>query len=269
MGHEVRDFQTEVVERSKTIPVLVDFWAEWCGPCRVLGPTLERLAEQNKERWVLAKLNTEEFPDVAMQYGIRSIPNVKLFVDGNPVNEFVGALPEPAIQEWLKKAIPEQENPALEEARVHMADLRFGEAQRLLEPILAAEPKNQKAQVYLAKAIFFSDPDRAKTLVQGVEADSECHDLAEAIRVFHSLRTKTAEELPDGPSRQAYASAARAALDRDFDAALQTFIQIIRDDRYFDEDGSRQACIAIFKYLGESHPTTQKWRKEFNRSLFS
>jgi putative thioredoxin len=269
MSHEVRNFQTDVLERSKTIPVLVDFWAEWCGPCRVLGPVLERLAEQNSERWVLAKLDTEEFPDVAMQYGIRSIPNVKLFVDGEAVNEFVGALPEPAIQEWLKKAIPAKQNPAVEEARAILADLRFEEARELLEPVVGAEPDNQKARVYLSKAIFFSDPDRARMLVDGIEADSECYDLAEAIRVLHSLKGKTPEELPEAPSRDTYASAAKATLERQFDTALQKFIQVIRDDRYFDDDGSRKAGIAIFKYLGEDHPTTQKWRKEFNRSLFS
>ncbi len=270
MGHEVRDFQTEVLERSRTIPVLVDFWAEWCGPCRILGPVLERLAERNKDRWVLAKLDTEEFPDVAMQYGIRSIPNVKLFVDGKAVNEFVGALPEPAILEWLNKAIPSKQDPAVEEARALLSELRLDEARTLLEPVVEADPDNQKARAYLSKAVFFSDPDRARTLVEEIEADSECHDLAEAIRVFHSLQNKKRpEQLPEAPSRETYAAAAHATLERDFDTALQKFIQVIRDDRYFDEDGSRRACIAIFKYLGEGHPTTQKWRKEFNRSLFS
>ena len=270
MSHEVHDFQTEVLERSNTIPVLVDFWAEWCGPCRILGPVLERLAEKNKENWALAKLNTEAHPDIAMQYGIRSIPNVKLFVDGKAVNEFVGALPEPAIVEWLKKAIPEKQNPAVEEARAILLDLRFDDARTILEPVVQAEPGNQKARALLAKALFFSDPDRAADLVDGIEADSECYDLAEAVRVFNSLRQETAAgRLPEAPVRGTYAQAAGVLLTREFDTALEKFIQVIREDRYYNEDGSRKACIAIFKYLGENHPTAQKWRKEFNRSLFS
>jgi putative thioredoxin len=135
MAHEVHDFQKEVLERSRTVPVLVDFWAEWCGPCRVLGPTLERLAASADGRWVLAKLNTEEFPDVAMQYGIRSIPNVKLFIDAKPVNEFVGALPEPAIVEWLKKAIPAKKITEVETAQTLLENLQFEKAQKLLEPV--------------------------------------------------------------------------------------------------------------------------------------
>ncbi|MCZ6756762.1 MAG: thioredoxin, partial [Bacteroidetes bacterium] len=94
MSVEVQNFQEDVIEASSEVPILVDFWAEWCGPCRVLGPVLEKLeAEQNGE-WRLAKVDTDQHPEVSMQYGIRGIPAVKLFVDGNVVSEFTGALPE-------------------------------------------------------------------------------------------------------------------------------------------------------------------------------
>ena len=95
--YDIEDFQRDVIERSRTVPVVVDFWAEWCAPCRVLGPTLERLAGKAGGAWVLAKVDTEQFPQVATSYGIRSIPDVKLFVDGQAVNEFSGAVPEPMI----------------------------------------------------------------------------------------------------------------------------------------------------------------------------
>ena len=91
MAYDIQDFQKEVIEKSFDKPVLVDFWAEWCGPCKVLGPVLERLAEKYRDQWVLAKVNTEHFPQLAMQYNIRGIPNVKLFINGKVVDEFTGA----------------------------------------------------------------------------------------------------------------------------------------------------------------------------------
>ena len=100
MNYEVQDFQKEVIERSKNIPVLVDFWAEWCGPCKMLGPILERLAEKYKDIWALAKLDTDNNQEIAMEYGIRGIPNVKLFVNGNVADEFTGALPENMVEQW-------------------------------------------------------------------------------------------------------------------------------------------------------------------------
>ena len=107
---ELIDFQSDVIEASKTTPVLVDFWAEWCGPCVYLSPTLEKLAEKAGDSWTLLKVNTESQPELAAEYGIRSIPNVKLFVNGEMSGEFIGALPEEEIKRWLESNIPDQGN---------------------------------------------------------------------------------------------------------------------------------------------------------------
>lgn len=100
------NFQKEVLDKSHEKPVLVDFWAPWCGPCRVLGPTLEKLAKANKGAWRLVKINADKYPGLSQRYGIRGIPAVKLFVDGEVRDEFVGALPEHAIRQWLNRALP-------------------------------------------------------------------------------------------------------------------------------------------------------------------
>ncbi len=101
-------FQKEVLDKSHEKPVLVDFWAPWCGPCRILGPTLEKLVKESQGGWRLVKVNADAHPALIRQYGIRGIPAVKLFKDGEVVDEFVGALPEYAVREWLARHMPEK-----------------------------------------------------------------------------------------------------------------------------------------------------------------
>lgn len=101
-------FQKEVLDKSKEKPVVVDFWAEWCRPCRILSPTLEKLARESKGAWRLVKINTDRQPGLSMQYDIRGIPAVKMFVNGAVAAEFVGALPEPAVRQWLDEHLPKE-----------------------------------------------------------------------------------------------------------------------------------------------------------------
>lgn len=270
MNYDMTNFTTDVLEQSKTLPVLVDFWAAWCGPCRILGPVLERLAEKYTGQWRLVKIDTERFPDIANQYGVRGIPSVKLFVDGKVVDEFTGAQPDFAIEQWLKRALPDKHAKDVQEAERLMAENRREEAQTLLEGVLAAEPSGEQARVLLAELLVFRNPERAAELVQDILADSKVYDKAEAIRVFTRLGSlaATPDMLPDGPARQQYVDAIRALEERNFDSALDKFIEVIREDRYYDDDGSRKACIAIFKYLGEDHEITRRHRRSFDRALY-
>jgi len=270
MSYDTTDFQKDVIERSASIPVLVDFWAEWCAPCRMLGPVLERVAEKHKGEFQLVKFNTEQFPYIAAQYGVRSIPNVKLFVDGKVADEFVGALPEHMIEVWLKKALPGKYHESLQEAKRLLSEDKIPAAQALLQQVVDGEPGNQEARILLAQTLIFAEPQRAAALVQGIEADSEFYDLAEAIRTFSKLleyRTHP-ERLAEAPVKLRYLAAIERLAAGNFDAALAEFIEVMASDRSFDDDGARKACIAIFKYLGEEHELTRKYRAEFSRALY-
>lgn len=270
MVYDTNNFQKDVMERSRQIPVLVDFWAEWCGPCKILGPVLEKLAEKYKGRWELVKLNTENYPQIATQYGIRSIPNVKLFVDGQVVNEFVGALPESAIEQWFKKALPSKYREKLNEAQQLISNGKINEARKLLEEIVASEPDNDHANALLARLLVFSNPGEAVEFAKRIEPGSAYFETAESIQTFANLfqHLNNSDNLAESISKKNYLKAIADLHEQNFEAAIQGFIEALQADRYYDDDGSRKACIAIFKFLGEDHPISKKYRPAFSSALY-
>ena len=271
MNYEVSDFNAEVVERSRTIPVLVDFWAEWCGPCKMLGPVIESLAERHRDRWELVKVNTEAHADIARQYGIQGIPNVKMFVDGEVRDEFTGALPEPMIEQWLKKALPSAHAGQLEEAMRRMEQGDLDAARGLLEDVLASEPDNEQAAVCLARTWLNEDPGRSLDLLRPIEPGTEYHDSAEVLRTIAGLflNLDGPEGLEEDPVRPAYVQAIGHLRSGSYELALQRFIEVLEKNRSYDDDGARRSCVAIFGMLGEGHPVTRQYRRAFSNALYA
>lgn len=269
MSNDVTNFEIDVIQQSFQIPVLVDFWAEWCGPCKSLGPILERLAEQQHEKWTLAKVNTEVLLDVAATYGIRSIPHVILFSEGKQIGEFVGALPEYTIVQWLKKNVPRRNNEKVSRAVALVDNHQQEEAKILLQEVVRKEPDNSQARTVLAKLSVYSDPSIAFQLIQDID-DPNHSELANGIRVILRLFDilEQPDLLPDDAIKPEYLSAIQDLHEQRFDKALEKFVGIIRHNRKYDDDGSRKACIAIFKYLGEDHPLTAAYRRDFSRALY-
>lgn len=268
MNHEVSNFQKDVIEKSFDKHVLVDFWAEWCAPCRMIGPVLEKLAEENKDSWELVKVDTDSNQDIAMKYGVRGIPNVKLFRNGEVINEFTGALPEPAIKEWLKKSIPSKFADQIKHAKIYLKNGDVDAAKAILEDVHKGDINNSEVRVLLAKVLLFENQKEALRLMQNVDGNTENIELAEAISTIAELLNRDSKSFPDSEVKEKYLSAIEDIKRKDFNSALEKFIEIIRTNRIYDDDGARKTCIAIFKYLGEENEITLKHRRDFGSALY-
>lgn len=266
MSYEVKDFNKDVIQQSKDIPVLVDFWAEWCSPCRILGPTLEKLAEKYNDRFKLVKLNTDQNPEIASQYGIRGIPNVKLFIKGEVADEFTGALPENSVEKWLQKAIPGKNAGNIDKAKKLISISSYKEAERLLRDLNKEEPGNSEIKILLARTLLFSEPETAEKLAMDSESDLEYSELVDSIKIISHLFSLNG--INSSGAAGEYKSAIEDLKEQRFDSALEKFIKVIKTNRTLDNDGARKACIAIFKFLGEENEITLRHRRDFGSALY-
>jgi putative thioredoxin len=270
MSFEVQNFQEDVIVSSHKTPVLVDFWAPWCGPCRVLGPVLEKLAAESGTKWKLVKVDTDQNPDLSAQFGIRGIPAVKLFVQGKVRDEFTGALPEHAIRKWLEDAIPSEKKALLQQAEQQISDGNTAAAVAILESILVTDPADPQASGLLAQLIVFADSDRAAALAEIASADPRFTFIMESIK-----RLDDARHLPESDSSigsetggDHYLAASRAIKKGDLDTAIQSLIEVLKVNRYLDDDGARKTGVALFTLLGDGHPLARKYRRTFDMWLY-
>ena len=283
MSHDVKDFRTEVLDASHEAPVLVDFWAAWCGPCRILGPILEKLAGEEGVGWKLAKVDVDAHPDVSAEYGIRGIPHVILFVAGAPLDGFVGALPEPHVRRWLERVVPNKSEQAIrkaiEGAKALLAEGKQDEARKALEKLLAEQPGHPDARLELAKVVVFEDPSRVADLLRGLDFIGRPAEIAEAVGGFAELFEKlegatssvggAGSGLAAAPGGAIYLEAIRFLRAKDFSGALEGFIAALRQNRDLDDDGPKRAAVAIFKYLGHQDPVVTRYRPELSSALYS
>jgi putative thioredoxin len=273
---EVTDatFAAEVLDRSNDVPVVVDFWAPWCGPCRTLGPIIERIAASHGDDVRLVKLNTDENPRTAMQFRIQGIPAVKAFRDGRVVREFVGALPEPQVAAFFDAIVPTQAERAAREAqRIAAQDPVAAEA--AFRAVLDVDRGNLDAIVGLATILARrGETEAAEELLERAPTDRRAKVLRHRIFLESFKRNHAGDDIPGevaanpADPRARYRHGVLLAAAEDYAAALDELLESVRLDRAFADGAARKAALAVFDILGLDSDLARDYQRRLSMLLF-
>jgi len=264
-----QNFEAQVLLPSFEQPVLVDFFAQWCGPCQMLKPLLEKLSQEYN--FVLAKVDIDQNPDLAQMYRVEGVPDVRVAVQGKLQPGFVGMLPEPQLREFLAglnfQSTLEAGLAAIAQAQANedwdVAETRFLE-------LLAQYPDNP--QLKLEAAQFFLSRDRLSE-AEAALADIPAHakavgQKAEALRSLVQLHREMQNPILESDLDKLYVDAAKRTLAGDYEAALQEWLELVGRDRKYRNDAARKSMLAIFALLGDDHPLTMTYRRKLMSTLY-
>jgi len=272
-------FDQEVLAQSRERPVVVDFWAPWCGPCRVLGPMLERLATEHGGAFRLAKVNADENPGLSADFQVRGIPALKAFRDGRVVDELTGALPEPALRAWLEGFVPGPADALLDEGTALAGAGRTGEARAAFERALELRPRHARALFALATLeADGGEADKAERHLDMILPD-DATPLAKEISALrlrlHAADTGSLPELakkvaqsPDDLDARVELGKAQAAAGR-HEEALATLLEVVRrSPRVGPGEVAREAMVEIFGAIGARSPLADAYREKMAAELY-
>ncbi len=273
------NFQQVVIQDSAKRPVLVDFWAEWCAPCRSLMPLLAKLADEYQGKFVLAKLNTEEQRELAARFGIRSLPTVKLFRDGQPVDEFMGALPESEIRAFLERHIPREVDLLLKQADALLLQGDASKAGQLIEQANLMDPDYPRVKISYAryKATLGELAD-AERLLQALPLEEQLKpDVVSMLARIHFDRTarespsvdELQQALQKDPanSETLYQLASHRVMEADYAAALELLLTLVQRDRIYGDDAGRKGMLQVFEMLGGDGELVKRYRSRMFNAL--
>ena len=275
------NFRQIVIEGSAKTPVIVDFWAPWCAPCHALTPILEKLAGEYRERFTLAKVNSDENQELAAEFGVRGIPNVKAFVDGKLIDEFSGALPEPLVRKFLERVIPSPAEELRLQARESYQQTKdAASALALLSRAIELDPKNERAIIDSAAIMMdlgkFED---AKRLLATLSPLAQMDESVSALRArmdfaasaaaapdAESLKQRIARDPGDLDARLLLANLCVAS--EDYATALDQLLEIVRRDRSFRDDSARKTMLQVFSLLGNEDALVSEYRRRLASAMY-
>jgi putative thioredoxin len=281
----IETFAADVLDASMQTPVIVDFWAEWCGPCKQLTPVLERVVRESKGKVRLVKINIDKEPEIARQMRIQSIPAVYAFKNGQPVDGFMGALPESQVKQFVARLIagggPSPIDELIAEGEQALAARDVGMAAQIFAAALQQEQGHPAALAGLARCYIASgDLNRAQQTLALVAPDAQAHEKVAAARADLKLaeqaatagdvaefEAKLAADPKNHQARYDLAMALHARGDRE--GAVRELLEIVRRDRNWNEQAARQQLLTLFEAFGPADPLTLSGRRQLSSILFS
>jgi putative thioredoxin len=264
------DFEQKVLVDSQQFPVVVDFWAEWCNPCKMLSPLLERLTIEAQGSVRLAKLNVDENQNLAVRYGVHSIPAIKAFKDAKIVSEFVGVQPESRLREFMRAIIPDPSDLILEKGNSLLELNQWRSAELAFREVLKTSPNHASASFGLSRALIFQGKfDVAIDLLHSFPASKEYNSALNLLLLVNTLITaENNNSITDNPLDAAYNRSIRLFIKGNYPAAMDGLIDIIRENKNYHDGEPRLVLVALFDLFGENHPLTRQYRQELASILF-